>query len=235
MIDPANTTWLDPEIVAARDTIYSLSVHELRGMAFCLKEIARRSHSGCQILEVGLGTGHFTRRLADLVQPGSEIYAFDFSWPILARAKDRTRGLPGVTLFRANARGALPFAAESFDLLLLRLAPLGPHGQSNIEAAYPLLRPGGWFFEAGWDKPQLETPPTAWALQHGYATAEQHTWQYYRWISTEEDRARQIEQGRLFSLKPGLADRAHAAVMSPGGDKLQLMVVETLLMAQKPG
>jgi len=126
--DDPNQTWLDPKIVEARNTYYRLSTRELRGMAFCMQEIGRRTNVGCRILEVGMGTGHFTRWLAEVSQPGTEVHAFDFSWPMIHKARENTQGLPGITLFRANARQPLPFQPDSFEIVLLRLAPLGPQG-----------------------------------------------------------------------------------------------------------
>ena len=105
LANQVNNAWLDPAIVEARQTVYDLSTRELRGMAFCMAEIGRRSGPGCRILEVGMGTGHFTRWLSEVIAPGTRIFAFDFSWPIIAQAKRNAGGLPGVTLFRANARG----------------------------------------------------------------------------------------------------------------------------------
>jgi len=223
-IDGPNQTWLDPEIVAARDRVYRLCARELKGMAFCMAEIGQRTAAGCRVLEVGMGTGRFTRWLAEVSAPGTEIYAFDFSWPILERAKENTRGLPGVMLFRANARGVLPFEAGCFDIVLLRLTPLGAHGVPNVQAAFPLLRPGGWLFEAGWKAQRYETPETDWAIQHGYAHAEHHVWQYRRAQTVEEQAARAVERERLGALggSPGRAGE--------GG-----MTYENLLVAQKPG
>jgi len=127
-IDEPSKTWLAPRIVGARDTVYRLCARELKSMAFCMQEIGKRTGAGCRIMEVGMGTGHFTRWLAEVSRPGTEIYAFDFSWPIIEKAKINAQGLSEVTLFRANARGRLPFKNESFDIVLLRLAPLGRMG-----------------------------------------------------------------------------------------------------------
>lgn len=196
-IDEPNKTWLDPEIVEARDTIYSLCARELRGMAFCMRRIGQQTGPGCRILEVGMGTGHFTQWLAEVSRPGTGTFAFDFSWPIIEKAKARTQDLAGVTLFRANARGRLPFADESFDVVLARLAPLGAHGTSNAEAACKLLRPGGWYYSAGWDPVRYEIPPTEWAVRHGYESAEQHEWQYWRPQTERERAAWRTEQGRV--------------------------------------
>ena len=133
-IDEPNKTWLDPEIVDARDVEYRLCARELKGMVFCMQEISKRTSAGCRVLEVGMGTAHFTRWLAEVSELGTEVYAFDFSWPIIEKARANTYGLSGVTLFRANARGAFPFKDASFDVVLLRLAPLGPHGVPNVRA-----------------------------------------------------------------------------------------------------
>lgn len=109
-IDLKSQTWLDPEIAAARDTVYRLCARELKGMAFAMQQVGILSCPGFRILEAGMGTGHFTRWMAEAAAPGERIFAFDFSWPIIARAKANIGDQPGVTIFRANARGrcALP-------------------------------------------------------------------------------------------------------------------------------
>ena len=62
-IDEPNKTWLDPEIVEARDTAYRLCARELKGMAFCMQEISRRTSAGCRVLEVGtFGTTRGAKR-----------------------------------------------------------------------------------------------------------------------------------------------------------------------------
>src|SRR5919108_733688 len=58
---PADAVWERAEVVEARDTFYRLCHRELRGMAFCIAEIGRRTRAGSAVLEVGAGTGHFTR------------------------------------------------------------------------------------------------------------------------------------------------------------------------------
>lgn len=229
--DDPNRIWLDPEIVEARDTYYDLCARQLTGMSFCMQELARRTKPGCRVLEVGMGTGHFTRWLAEVVEPGTEIYGFDFSWPIIERAKVKAGGLPSVTLLRAHARGMLPFEDESFDIVLARLAPLGPRGVPNTQVAFELLQPGGWFFEAGWRAEQYETPPTEWAIQHGFESAVHHVWQYWRAQTEQERAAMEVEFERLASLiKPS---RIETREKVEDGVRLK-MTHENLLIAQKP-
>jgi SAM-dependent methyltransferase len=224
-IDVVSAIWQDVNVVKARDTFYRLCKRELKGMAFCMQEIARRTGVGTRILEVGMGTGHFTRWLADVSAPGTEIYAFDCSWPILQTAQANLHGLSSVTLFRANARRTLPFPDASFDILLLRLAPLGPHGVPNVSAGYQILKPGGWYVEAGWDREQYEDTWTNWALKHGFEYAEQHTWQYHRPVTEEEEHAWRIERA---------AWPADQKVTSSGYFSNVKMTTENLLIAQKP-
>jgi SAM-dependent methyltransferase len=275
-IDEANQIWQDQRVAQARDTIYRLSTRELRGMNYCMEEIARRTGAGVRVLDAGLGTGHFTRWLAELAAPGTEIYAFDCSWPILKTAQvnlseiqatnvcqsqdgllvsttatagrvarsvgvietsgsllnqqdhafnQDNKHMGSVTLFRANARGRLPFPDQWFDILFLRLAPLGPHGVPNVTAGYQLLKPGGWYFEAGWERQAYQGTWTGWAIQHGFEHAEHHAWQYPRKVTEEEERARQVEQAAF------PADSKTEHPIYAGNVK---MTIENLLIAQKP-
>jgi SAM-dependent methyltransferase len=114
-----------------------------------MHEIGQRTHDECRVLEVGMGTGYFTRWLAEVSAPGTAIFAFDYSWPMIEKAKANTSEMSAVTLFRANAREKLPFRGGDFDIVYLQSAPLGPHGVSRIEAGYELLKPGGWYVSVG--------------------------------------------------------------------------------------
>lgn len=224
-IDEPNTTWLDPEVVDARDTIYRYCARELRGMAFCIDEMASRATPGSRVLEVGMGTGHFTRWLAESVALGVQIYAFDMSWPILKVAQVNIAGLNNVTLFRANSKANLPFPPASFDLILVRLAPFGPNGTPNVVQGYQYLKPGGWYFEASWERPKRDHVWSEWAIQNGYESAEQHTWHYQRSKSADEQRAALIESSAMtakFHQPP-------PAWM----DQLPEATIENLLIAQK--
>jgi uncharacterized protein YbaR (Trm112 family) len=217
--------WQNENVVKARDTIYRLCTRKLRGMAFCMQEISRRTGEGVRILEVGMGTGHFTRWLAEVAAPGTEIYAFDCSWPILKTAQANLQGMTAVSICRANSRGKLPFYQSSFDILLLRLAPLGPHGVPNVAAGYQILKPGGWYFEAGWERAHYDHSWAEWATQHGFEHAENHAWQYQRLVTEEEELAWQVEQAAF------PADMKTQSSNSVGNVR---MTIENLLIAHKP-
>ena len=239
-VDP-NSIWLDPQVVEARDTIYRNCARALRGMTFCMQEIERRTSRGCRVLEVGMGTGHFTQWMAELSEPGTAIYAFDFSWPIIEKAQAKTAGLTDVTLFRANSREGLPFQNGIFDIILVRLAPLGQHGVPNVQAGFELLKPGGWYFSAGWKNVQIETPPTEWAVQHGYESAEYHEWQYRRMQNEEEHIAWQYEQEYLLAMMKHKYPKDTSERTSSDTDDIRVsgghilkMTHENVLIAQKP-
>jgi SAM-dependent methyltransferase len=226
-----NLAWLDPQMVEARDTIYRLCVRELKGMTFAMQQVGLRTFPGCRILEVGTGTGHFARWMAEVSAPGTEIYALDYSWLMFAKARANIANQPGVILLRANSTGKLPFRGESFDLVFLRLAPLGEHGMPNVQAAFQLLKPGGCLFKAGWNLRREETPWTEGAIQHGYESAEVHEWQYPRLKTQEEYAASLIEYERAvaFGAPPG-----KESVPLWEGDRIVSITYENLRIAQKP-
>ena len=99
------------------------------------------------------------------------------------------------------------------------------NGMPNVTIGYQILKPGGWYFEAGWDREQFEDTWTAWAIQHGFEKAEQHTWQYPRLVSDEEEQAWQIEQAAW--------PIDHKKMPSRNPDNVR-MTIENLLIAQKP-
>lgn len=240
-IDGPNRTWLDSRIVAARNLFYSQCARELKGMTFCMREIGHLTFPGCRVLEVGMGTGQFTRWLAEVSEPGTDIFAIDMSWPIIEMAKENTRGAAGLHLIRANSRGRLPFENNSFDVVLARLSPLGAHGVTNLQAAYELLKSGGWYFGAQWKAETYETPATEFAAQQGFADAEYHSWRYWLMISIEAHRASLLEQERMADLGGSKAQRAIAYqsvadvdVLTSQQQTVRRLIEENLLMARKP-
>jgi SAM-dependent methyltransferase len=233
-VEDPNRTWLEPKIVEARDTIYRLCTRELKGMAFCMEQIGRKSQPNGRILEVGMGTGHFTRWIREAFGQRIQIFAFDFSWPIIEKAKANTAGLDNITIFRANARGPLPFPNERFDTLFLRLVPLGPSGTPNVQAGYQLLKPGGWYFEAGWEQAYYETPPTDWAMQHSFEQAEHHVWRYCRLQTAEERRAWTVEREYLSEMGKKSVSILEVEDTENSDGSVLKMTTENLLIARRP-
>lgn len=223
-----NLVWIDPQMAEAREIIYRLSVRALKGMAYAMERLAALTFPGCRIFEVGTGTGHFARWMAEVSAPGTEIYALDFSWPMFANARSNTANLPGVFLVRANSTGKLPFCEESFDIILLRLAPLGENGISDVQSAFQMLKPGGWLFKAGWKPRREDMPWTEQAIQFGYESAESHEWQYSRTKTREEYDASRVECERA------IASGAPITPLPVEPTCLVSMTWENLRIAHKP-
>ena len=74
---------------------------------------------GERVVEIGCGTGSTTRALAARVGQGGRVLAVDISEPLLARARERTAGLPQVETALADAQ-THGFEAGAFDLAASR-------------------------------------------------------------------------------------------------------------------
>ena len=230
--DDRNRKWLDPQVVEGRNQYYRYCTRKLKGMAFCIEEIGKRTFPGCCILEAAAGTGHFTRWLTEVCKPDTEVYAFDYSWPILDKAIANTQGCSGITFFRANARGLLPFQEETFDIVLIRLAPFAPSGGAkgtSAERAFDQLKPGGWYFSAGF---QEEWSTLEDLQEFGYKNVEHHRWQYDQIYENEEYLGLELESGRSIDEAQALLDKRKQEQNRTDG--LEFIQKEHLIMAQKP-
>lgn len=98
-----------------------------------------------RILEVGPGSGYFSRELAARV-PEGRLELLDVQPEMLVKAVrkfgETTPSNLGWT--RAEASQALPFAADSFDIVVL-VAVLGelPSPEEGLKSLFRVLRPGG--------------------------------------------------------------------------------------------
>src|SRR6266478_9569333 len=97
-------------------------------------------------LDIGCGTGRYTRLLCRLLPEGSQLIASDVSPAMLAQLTAARRGhAPGVALLRAAAE-QLPLRAASLDLVTafncVHHFDLGPF----LAAAARVLAPGGQLF-----------------------------------------------------------------------------------------
>jgi SAM-dependent methyltransferase len=184
--DEANCKWLDADTVEGRDLYYE-RCREWEGMSFCLEQISRLSYNKCRILEVGAGTGHFSRWICDVCQPGTQLYTFDYSWPCIRKTQTQLSNCTDAYTFRANARGPMPFAAESFDIILQRLAPFNQKGadqRAKMQRILNLLKPEGHYLFAGWEDDYGATCSDY--THHGFKSAQFHRWLYPYYFTERE-------------------------------------------------
>ncbi len=120
-----------------------------------------------KLLEVPVGTGVLTMPLYASL-PGAAMTGLDYSADMMENAQKRAKalGLANVTFVQGDV-GALPFADESFDLVL---SLNGFHAFPDKDRAFSetcrVLKPGGvfcgCFYIAG------EFPRTDWFVRHMY-------------------------------------------------------------------
>lgn len=102
-------------------------------------------HQGSHVLEVGPGSGYFSRELVRRVRDG-RLELLDVQPEMLLKAIRKFDGSPPANLgwTKGDASQALPFAAESFDIVVL-VAVLGelPNPEQALKSFFRVLRPGG--------------------------------------------------------------------------------------------
>ncbi|MBQ9189041.1 MAG: class I SAM-dependent methyltransferase, partial [Clostridia bacterium] len=120
-----------------------------------------------KLLEVPVGTGVFTMPVYREL-PGADITCLDYSENMMASAKEKAKaaGIANVTFLQGDV-GALPFADESFDIVL---SLNGFHAFPDKEAAYRetyrVLKKGGTF--CGCFYVQGGHRRTDWFIRHLY-------------------------------------------------------------------
>ena len=185
-----------PEAVALRNKWDSILLPKQPGVEAAIYQVTSRSFPGCQILDVGCATGHITRWIAERSAGGVQLWAIDVSEPMCQFAQQNCDGLNNVTVVRAVS-SSLPFQNGVFDVVSERLAPM------EIELAYELLRPGGWFIESGlgdlhWKEvdevfegrsitfPNDTMAPKQRLTWSGFTEVEYYDWRYTREYTLDE-------------------------------------------------
>ena len=114
-----------------------------RGRVFKRLVAASGARAGERVLDIGCGSGYFSRRLAPVVGPDATVIGIDPSQPMLAYAGGHA---PPNCSFQTAGAQALPFGDASFDLAVSSLAfhhiPT-EHRAAAIAEAFRVLRPGG--------------------------------------------------------------------------------------------
>jgi demethylmenaquinone methyltransferase/2-methoxy-6-polyprenyl-1,4-benzoquinol methylase len=110
-------------------------------------------------LDVCSGTGEMARYLSILSDEGVNIFAVDFSFPMLKKVRD-TGNIPNLNPVIAEA-GILPFADASLDLVTISFATrnLNPRKEileSYLEEFNRVLKPGGHFVNLETSQPSTK-------------------------------------------------------------------------------
>jgi SAM-dependent methyltransferase len=107
------------------------------------------------VIDIGCGAGATTVELARRVGPQGRVLGIDVSRPMLARARERTRGMPQVEMVEADA-GTHVFEAGRYDHLFSRLGvmffPDPTKAFANLRSA---LKAGGRLGFVCFRPPQL--------------------------------------------------------------------------------
>lgn len=107
------------------------------------------------ILETSCGTGRLTKRLRQGF-PAANLTATDISQDMLSLAKDRLTN--EAVEFKVADGQQLPFDDETFDLVVNQYGLMFfPDKRKGFTEAYRVLKPGGHFAFATWDR-TLDTP-----------------------------------------------------------------------------
>jgi ubiquinone/menaquinone biosynthesis C-methylase UbiE len=97
-----------------------------------------------RVLDVGCGTGISTFALYKSFPRTPIVYAIDISDAMLARAKERCHGMPGVYFVRGDAENLASYFHEKFDAVFYTASIfLIPRFGDSIVQACSLIVPGG--------------------------------------------------------------------------------------------
>lgn len=157
-------------------------------------------HFAGRLLEVPVGTGILTMPLYQTL-PDADVTCLDYSPDMMAQAREKAShlSLSNVTFGQGDV-GALPFADESFDIVL---SLNGFHAFPDKQAAYRetlrVLKPGGIF--CGCFYVSGEHRRTDWFIRHVYEPAKFFTPPYETMPSLRTRLRSLYETVRLGNLK----------------------------------
>jgi SAM-dependent methyltransferase len=115
--------------------------------------------AGLRVLEVACGTGILTERLVRRLGGRGTIVATDLNEPMLAHARARLPGSPGLEWRLADGTN-LPFPDRSFGAVVCQFGLMFfPDKAAGVREAFRVLAPGGTYLLSVWDA--IERNPLA--------------------------------------------------------------------------
>lgn len=113
---------------------------------------------GDRWLDVCTGTGEMASYLYHFAKNGTDVYATDFSLPMLRKATDKPEGC-SIKFLLSDIKN-LPFGDETFDLVTISFATRNINLSQNIlirtfEELYRVLRIGGYFVNLETSQPSF--------------------------------------------------------------------------------
>ena len=153
-----------------------------------------------KLLEVPVGTGVLTMSVYQAL-PGADITCLDYSPDMMAAAQEKAKrlGIANVTFTQGDV-GALPFADESFDIVL---SLNGFHAFPDKEAAYRetfrVLKKGGTFCGCFYIRDECRR--TDWFIRHLYQPKGFFTAPYETQSSLRERLSQMYENAEVTAVE----------------------------------
>jgi ubiquinone/menaquinone biosynthesis C-methylase UbiE len=140
--------------------------------------IFRRNPPAGDVLDVGCGTGEITARVAEAF-PAARLVGVDLEEPHLERARAKCRAFGERTRFQVGDAQALPFADQSFDLVICRhVLQAVSNAPLALAELHRVLRPGGRMHLIAEDYGMLWCYPTGLGAQEADEFWQKMPWQY---------------------------------------------------------
>ncbi|MFC3800357.1 class I SAM-dependent methyltransferase [Cohnella sp. GCM10012308] len=134
------------------------NVLNARTLADSFPLLARRMKPGLRVLDVGCGTGAITRGIAEAVGPQGIAVGVDSNAALIAEARARHAGTPGLTFDVADVYSLAPVGA--FDVVAAsRLLVWLPDPALALASLSGATRPGGTLLIADYNHDKIEWSP----------------------------------------------------------------------------
>jgi ubiquinone/menaquinone biosynthesis C-methylase UbiE len=97
------------------------------------------------VVEIGPGSGTYTKAVAQLVLPAGRVFAVDIQEQVIRRLKGRVKKEGLINIFpRIENAYSFSFPDESVDRILAKATlPEIPNPVSVLRVCYQILKPGG--------------------------------------------------------------------------------------------